>query len=122
METKRDVVSNSIFSQGHVLNYRMSQAGLTHGETVIANIDRVRLEPINNDAIIYFCPLQEVDVLERISCGDGGELPPFAEVEGLKVDRNFRPGVYSIKNVKLHSNGVMRVMATEETNLQFVCD
>lgn len=103
------------YSQPHVLQQRMKEEQLTHGETVTANISPVRLESTYGKMILYFCPMQSIEVLNTISAGDGGSLPGEAIVEGLTVPGSYKPGLYTLKNVKLSSNGTMQVIATEDT-------
>ena len=88
---------------------------MTHGETVMANLSPVRLENAFGKMILYFCPMKNIEVLQTLSNGDGGSLPADAKVEGLTVPGDCKPGYYSLKNVRLTSNGTMQVKATEET-------
>lgn len=108
------VVINA-YSQPHVLQQRMKEEKLSHGETVTANISPVRLESNYGEMVLYFCPMQKIDVTERVTPGDGGSIPSEAIVEGLQVPRDIQPGLYNLKNVKLFSNGTMQVIATEQT-------
>lgn len=103
------------YSQPHVLQQKMKEEKLTHGETVMANLSPVRLENANGKMILYFCPMKSIEVLQTISSGDGGSLPTEAHVEGLTVPGNYEPGHYMLKNVTLTSNGTMQVKATEDT-------
>ncbi len=93
----------------------MKAEKLTHGETVTANISPVRLENSFGRMILYFCPMQTIEILEKITDGDGNHLPSEAIVEGMTVPDNCKPGLYTLKNVKLSSNGTMQVIATEKT-------
>ena len=102
-------------SQPHVLQQRMKEEKLTHGETVTANLSPVRLENAFGKMILYFCPMKSIEVLQTISDGDGGSLPTEAKIEGLTVPEGCKPGFYTLKNVRLTSNGTMQVKATEET-------
>lgn len=110
----RNVFTNS-YSQPHVLQQRMKEEELTHGETVMANISPVRLEIIEDRMLLYFCPLKSIDVLQSITCGDGGSIPSQVMLEGLTIADNYQPGHYSLKNVVLTSNGSIQVKATEKT-------
>jgi hypothetical protein len=103
------------YSQPHVLQQRMKEEKLTHGETVTANISPVRLENAYGKMVLYFCPMKSIEVLHTISTGDGGNIPAEAKVEGLSVPDGYEPGYYTLKNVTLTSNGTMQVKATEET-------
>lgn len=103
------------YSQPHVLQQRMKEEKLTHGETVTANLSPVRLEANFGKMVMYFCPVQTINVLEKVTPGDGGALPAEAILENIVVPGNFKPGLYDLKNVKLFSNGTMQVIATADT-------
>jgi hypothetical protein len=103
------------YSQPHVLQQRMKEEKLTHGETVTANLSPVRLESNFGKMVLYFCPMQSVNILERVEAGDGGALPAEAKLDGITVPGNLKPGLYTLNNVKLFSNGTMQVIATADT-------
>ena len=104
------------YSQPHVLRQRMQEEKMTHGETVTAHISPVRLErTFRNDAVLYFCPLQKIEVLNKLTAGDGGHLPAEAILEGFAVPHDYKPGLYKICNVEITSNGTMQVKATSNT-------
>lgn len=103
------------YSQPHVLQQRMREERMTHGETVTANISPVRLESAHGRMILYFCPMKTIEVLHTVSPGDGGNLPSQVKVEGLTIPPGLEPGFYHLKNVTLSSNGTMQVIATEKT-------
>jgi hypothetical protein len=116
MESERVTpVIVSSYSQPHVLHQRMREEKLTHGETVTANISPVRLEGSYNSMVIYFCPMQNIEIIQKVNTGDGGSLPFGVTVEGLTIPRHFKPGLYSLKHVTLSSNGTLQVIATEKT-------
>jgi hypothetical protein len=108
-------VTITSYSQPHVLQQRMREEKLTHGETVMANLSPVRLENNFGNIVMYFCPLKTIEVHSTSAAGDGGEIPRQAIVEGLKVCKSLIPGLYTLKNVQLSSNGSMQVIATTET-------
>jgi hypothetical protein len=114
MQDKQQVVLTS-YSQHHVLQQRMREERLTHGERVTANIAPIRLESNFGKMVMYFCPLQCIEVTERISAGDGGSIPAEAILEGFEIPKNLHPGLYELKNVELYSNGKMQVIANENT-------
>lgn len=103
------------YSQPNVLQQRMKEEKLTHGETVTANLSPVRLESAYGKMVMYFCPMKSIDIVQTVTNGDGGSLPAEAKVEGLTIPDNFKPGFYNLKNVTLTSNGTMQVKATNET-------
>lgn len=108
------------YSQPHVLHQRMKEEKLTHGERVTANISPVRLESNFGKMVMYFCPVNGIEITNRIEAGDGGSLPPEAIVNGLEVPRNLKPGLYNLKNIELYSNGTMQVNATADTCFEAV--
>lgn len=103
------------YSQPHVLQQKMREEKLTHGETVTANLSPVRLENSFGKMILYFCPMKSVEVLHTLTGGDGGSLPTEAIIDGLSVPEGIKGGYYTLRNVTLTSNGTMQVKATEET-------
>lgn len=117
---KPTTVVTTSYSQPHVLQQKMKAEKLTHGETVTANISPVRLENSFGKMILYFCPMQSIEILERIADGDGLDLPLEVMVEGITVPSGVKPGLYTLKNVVLSSNGKMQVLATEKTGWEKV--
>ena len=116
-ETSKEVFTTSS-AQPHVLREKMKEKELTHGETVKANISPVRLESASGRMALYFCPMQTLDIAETITPGDGGDIPLDVVVEGLTVPRGHKSGLYTMKNVKLSSNGTIQVIATAETTFE----
>lgn len=114
VEQARPVIITSL-SQSHVLQQKMQEERLTHGETVTANLSPVRLESHLGKMILYFCPMENIQVLQTITEGDGGSIPQQAIVEDLTIPSNLKAGYYILKNVTLTSNGTMQVKATDET-------
>ena len=111
-------VTTSAFSQPHVLRRRMQEEKLTHAETVTVNISPVRLETYPGKVVMYFCPMKTLEILKTVAAGDGGNLPLEVSLEGLAAPHNCEPGLYTLRNVVLTSNGTMQVIATEETVLE----
>lgn len=108
------ILTNS--SQPHVLRQRMREKEMTHGETVAAHISPVRVETnFQSEAVLYFCPLKRIEVLNVITAGDGGSLPPDVTLEGMAIPENLKSGFYKLCNVELTSNGTMQVKATSNT-------
>ncbi len=108
------------YSQPHVLQQRMKEEKLTHGETVTVNISPVRLENAYGKMVMYFCPMQSIEILTHSNPGDGGNIPIQATVDGLAVPGNQKPGLYTLKNVQLSSNGTIQVIATSKTEWEVV--
>jgi len=113
-ETSTEVYTTSM-AQPHVLREKMKEKELSHGETVKANLSPVRLESAYGKMQMYFCPMKGVEILEKISPGDGGEIPESVVVAGLMVPPGLKDGLYTLKNVNLSSNGSIQVMANAET-------
>jgi hypothetical protein len=108
-------------AQPHVLREKMREQKLTHGETVTASISPVRLEAALGRMYLYFCPMQTIEVHQTLTPGDGGDIPAEVVVEGLTVPAGNKPGLYTLKNVKLSSNGAMQVIADAATTWEPVC-
>jgi hypothetical protein len=120
-ETSEKEVIVTSYSQPHVLREKMKEKQLTHGETVVASISPVRLEGMKEKMIIYFCPLQTLDVVGTVKPGDGQDIPKDVTLDGVTVPAGLKAGMYTLKNVKLTSNGTMQVIATSETCWE-LCD
>jgi hypothetical protein len=116
---EQDVVVTSL-SQPNVLREKMREKKLTHGEVVTVNISPVRLEGAWRNKTLYFCPMKNLDIIATIKSGDGQDIPAEVMVEGLKVPKDLKPGLYALKNVRLTSNGTMQVLATTETTWELV--
>jgi hypothetical protein len=117
--SEQEIFVNS-YSQPHVLREKMKQNKMTHGEVVMANLSPVRLEGIREKMALYFCPVENLDVVARIKSGDGQDIPMEATVEGLSVPADFKSGLYALKNVKITSNGTLQVLATAETTWEMI--
>jgi hypothetical protein len=112
----------SCYSQAHVLRYRMEEQNMTHGQNVIANLYGVRLESYPDGKFMYFCPTQEITILEKIEDGDGGRIPEELTIHGPKgegtpfeIPVHVTSGLYEVRNVRLYSNGTIQVHATSDT-------
>lgn len=116
MEKKHPVVLTE-YSQSHVLQQRMKEARLVHGDRVRADLNPVRIEA---NFGMYFCPMNGINIHEKIEAGDGLSLPQEAIVNGLEIPGNLKPGLYSLKNVELFSNGTLQVNATKETEFVYI--
>ncbi|GAB3542072.1 hypothetical protein GCM10027443_42320 [Pontibacter brevis] len=117
-ESKQVIITSS--SQPEVLQKRMQEEKLSHGETVTANLSPVRLEKNHGKMVMYFCPMKSIEVLETVTTGDGESIPGEAKVEGLTIPANLKEGLYKLKNVTLTSNGTMQVKVTDNTTWETV--
>lgn len=108
-------VHTTVYSQPHVLQQRMQEEKLSHGETVVASISPVRLDREPEGMVLYFCPMKTIDIRQTVTCGDGGTIPAQVLVEGLEVPGDYKPGYYTLKNVIITSNGSISVKATTDT-------
>jgi hypothetical protein len=73
----------------------------------------------HGEVVMYFCPMQTLQILEVVANGDGESIPMQAKVEGLSVPATYKPGFYNLRNVNVTSNGTMLVKATKETTWEF---
>jgi len=117
--TLTDVVTTAS-AQPHVLKEKMKEKELSHGETVTVNMSPVRLEAAYGKMYMYFCPMETLDIVEKISPGDGGDIPDTVVIEGLRIPSDFKSGLYSLKNVRISSNGSMQVIADTNTKWEMV--
>jgi hypothetical protein len=76
----------------------------------------VRLEAAYGKMYLYFCPMEKIEIHKVLTPGDGGEIPDNVVVEGLTIPEDFKAGLYTLKNVKISSNGTMQVIADATTS------
>lgn len=107
-------------SQPYVLQGKMMEKKMTHGETVTATLSPVRLETSSKGMVIYFCPLRNLEIAETLTPGDGGEIPPSVVVEDFTLSEHFPPGLYTLKKVQLSSNGAIQIKNTAATELEMI--
>lgn len=119
-ETTSSNVTVTAFSQPDVLQKRMKEEKMSHGGTVRANLSPVRIAVDHGGVVMYFCPMQKLEILEVISEGDGNNIPDAAKVVGLNIPADFKSGLYELENVELSSNGDIQVRATEKTSWRFI--
>ena len=93
---KLSSVTVTSFSQPHVLQTRMKEEQLSHGGTVKAHLSPVRMDMDHGAVVMYFCPMQSLQVLEVIAEGDGGNIPAAVKLEGLSIPSHCRSGLYAI--------------------------
>ncbi len=104
-------------SQPDMLKYRMSNEEMTHGQTVRADLQNIRVgQPAEKGipvAAVFFCD-SDLKVLKTLEEGDGNSLPDKVTVNNLKVNM---PGHYDLKNVLITSNGSINVTVDKETEI-----
>jgi len=119
-QSQSSPVTVTSFSQPHVLQTRMKEEQLSHGGTVKANLSPVRVDMDHGAVVLYFCPMQNLKVLEVIAQGDGGNIPAEVRLEGLNIPSHCRSGLYDLKNVEVTSNGSIQVKETRETKWEYI--
>lgn len=107
------------YSQPYTLSARAESAGLTHDQKAIVDIGPVRMERDWNTEIptIYFCPTDKVVIKKVLQPGDGGKLPEKVQLINIRPPKkvNYSGIYFTLKNVMLHSNGVITLASTPET-------
>lgn len=124
-KTKKVQIWLNAYSQGYVIKERMKAADLKHAEEAIVNLDRVRISKVSQEglAMIYFCPLGQIDVVKRLSGGDDCWIPEGVTVEGLQLELPadaISEGLYSVKNVHLYTNGTIQLTSTANTKVELL--
>ena len=64
--------------------------------------------------------VKTIEILKHTTPGDGGNIPIQATVDGLSVPGVQKPGLYTLKNVQITSNGTIQVTATAKTEWEVV--
>lgn len=92
------------FSQPHVLQSRLAEAGIGHGQSAVADImfrvgDQYQHDP--SRATVYFCDTPKIHPTVITGQPDGQPLPEHVTVEGLTVPK---PG-YWRGSFRINLNG-----------------
>lgn len=114
-------------SQTYRLHERAKEADIRHGQDVRADVPRVRVRATSETtgwfgrrstvvgrAEVFFCNMGRMRVREVISTGDDEPLPTNVVVENLVVPES---GMYDLVNVLVRSNGDLRLIVDEETQI-----
>lgn len=115
-------------SQTYRLHQQASDAEIRHGQEVRADVPHVRVtatleggEWVRGPRTgrpergqIFFCNMGHLRVREVLDAGDGGPLPPSVVVENLNVPD---AGTYDLLNVLVRSNGDLRLVIDEKTEI-----
>lgn len=115
--TQRELEHDNADSQPHVLASRMRQANISHNEMVLADIVGVR---VTEEGKLRFCPVQSIEVTQRLSPGDEARIPNKVTLHGLKMSTFTRPDWYILKNVLIHANGTITITPTKETKWKVI--
>ncbi len=103
-------------SQTERLVAQMGGKAMTHGQTVRADLARLRVSSsVGGIPLLYFCNLRDLAIRELIDPGDGGPLPAEVAVEGLDVEED---GIYDIRNAVISSNGRISVIVDERSKVE----
>ena len=110
-------------SQAYRLRERMAQAEVQHGQEIRADLPGIGVLAIVRDWFtarhkgkgeVFFCTMGPIRVREVTVPGDGGPLPTEVVLEGLEVASG---GSYDLLNVLVQSNGDLRVIVDEATQV-----
>lgn len=104
-------------SQTFRLVERMQEAEVLHGQEVRADLTNVRVLAFaeSNQAQVRFCEMGPIRVREILTAGDDRPLPGEVSVAGLDVRVS---GMFDILNVRLSSNGAIRLIVDERTSVR----
>ena len=119
MQNESTPVTVTSFSQPHVLQTRMKEEKLSHGGIVKANLSPVRMDMTHGAAVLYFCPMQTIEVLYILKQRAAYEIPAQVKVEGISIPADCQSGFYDLNNVELSSNGTIQVRVTEKTTWKY---
>lgn len=113
-------------SQSHRLRERLAEADVRHGQELRADVRGVRVRlgnptwlarPTKATGDVYFCTVDAIRVRRVAIDGDGGELPDHTSLEGLQVPAE---GTYDLLNVLVRSNGDLRLIVDEASEVEAV--
>lgn len=110
----------TVNSQEHVLQGRMEEAGIRHGQKVRVNLTGVRAYPLASPAFaeIRFCFMQPIEVIGGpLTRATPGPLPRMAALKNVFVP-NY--GQLAIRNALLWSNGHNTLILDRETSVEVI--
>jgi hypothetical protein len=103
-------------SQLYALRRRMEESGITHGQSVLANINYVYI----SNGKISFWNMPALEILEHITPGDGGRIAQQVILRGpFRVRENIH-GYFNIKNVCISSHGTINLTPKKNTSIKMV--
>lgn len=112
------MVEIDVLSQPYVLALRGFTAQLTHDQRALVDIAPVRVEKWNGKSILFFCPTEKIIVKKTLQPGDGEPLPlkvVFNNLPAPRIPFGKDREYYCLKNVIIHSNGVISITPTAQT-------
>lgn len=115
-------------SQTYRLHQQAADAEIRHGQEVRADVPHIRVtanleggEWVRGPRVgsaeraqVFFCNMGRLRVREVLEAGDGGPLPANVVVENLDVPE---AGTYDLLNVLVRSNGDLRLVVDEKTEI-----
>jgi len=110
-------------SQAYRLKERLEQAEVRHGQEIRADLPGIRVGASLHPWLgtrdyergeVFFCNMGPMRLRRITIDGDGRALPNGAVVQGLTVPA---PGTYDLVNALVRSNGDLRVIVDEVTEV-----
>jgi hypothetical protein len=110
-------------SQAYRLKERMEQAEVRHGQEIRADLPGIRVRAsagawlsglAGDKGEVFFCNMGPIRLRRTAIEGDGKALPNAARVQGLNVAAE---GTYDLINALVRSNGDLRVIVDEVTEV-----
>jgi hypothetical protein len=101
----------------------MAEARVHHGQEIRADLPGIGVMAIARDRFIpryeengevFFCNMGPIRLRAVTSPGDGGPLPNDVILDGLEV---AKWGTYDLLNVRVQSNGDLRVIVDRESRV-----
>ena len=117
-------------SQTYRLRQRVEEANIRHGQEVRADLPNVRVTTFSSApaswfdrirgvdpeprAEVFFCNMGSIAIREVLETGDDRPLPATVILEGLAVSES---GIYDLRNALVKSNGDLRVVVDNATQV-----
>ena len=108
-------------SQAYRLREQMAQVKVQHGQEIRADLPGIRVTALDrgwftarHNAEVFFCSMGPIRLRRVAIAGDGGPLPTEVVVDGLEVAGG---GTYDLFNVLVRSNGDLRLIVDEATEV-----
>jgi len=110
-------------SQAYRLREEMAQARVQHGQEIRADLPDIRVTALDRcwftgrhgaGGEVFFSSMGPIRLRRVAISGDGGPLPTEVVVDGLEVAGG---GTYDLFNVLVRSNGDLRLIVDEATEV-----